>query len=335
MARYIVQKLLQLVFLLVAVSAIIFFLLRLGPFDPAKLIQQASLADPARIAELRREWGLDKPVPVQYLDYMWHVLHGNFGRSFQSNEPVSVEISQRLPATAAIGLLALVAGTGLGLLFGVLAAYLEGSFMDLASRSIALVGVSFPPFLLGIMAVSLFAVKLHWLPAGGQLASGVTIHNWTGFVVLDGLLQGRWSAAWNGFEHLILPAGVLSLLVAGLVTRITRAGMLEALTGDYVRTAVAKGDSRWRAATRHALPNALLPIVTIVGLECGLLLSGSTIIETVFAYPGMGQYLINSISTRDLPAIQASILLLATIYVVVNALVDIVYAIVDPRIHLQ
>jgi dipeptide transport system permease protein len=333
--RFVVLRLLQLVGVLLAVSAIVFFALRLGPFDPAGQIAEATLGDPARIAELEAYWGLDQPLPAQYGKYLTGLVHGDLGTSLQDLQPVSVAILDRLPATIELAVVSMLIGTVLGVAVGIFAAYRRDSWLDVGGRSMALVGTSFPTFWLGVMAIAVFSVKLQWLPAGGRFSEELAFEPTTGFYILDGILQRRLDVVANALEHLLLPATVLGLLVSGLVTRITRSAMLEELGKDYVRTALAKGSPPARAAVRHALANALLPIVTIVGLLFGLLLSGAVIVETVFAFPGMGKLLVDSISVRDFPQVQACILVLAAIYSLVNATADVLYGVIDPRVRVS
>ena len=335
MARFIVHRAIQMFAVLLAVSAIIFFALRLGPFDPSAQLAEATSGDPARIAEMRAYWGLDQPIIVQYGKYLAGVAHGDLGRSLLDQQPVSRAIGDRLPATIELALMSMLLGTVFGLGMGVLAAYKQETWLDVGGRSAALVGISFPTFWLGIMGIAIFAVRLQWLPAGGRISSEIDFQPTTGFYVLDGLLQRRLDVVSDAAQHLLLPSVVLGLLVSGLVTRITRAAMLESLGKDYVRTAEAKGNTPRRAAIRHALPNALLPITTILGLMFGLLLSGAVIVETVFAFPGMGKLLVDAISVRDFPQVQASILVLAAIYVLVNAVADVLYVVSDPRVRLS
>lgn len=335
MTRFIVHRVIQLSAVLLAVSAIIFFALRLGPFDPGAQLAEATSGDPVRIAEMRAYWGLDQPILVQYGKYLSGVVRGDLGRSLLDQQPVSRAIRDRLPGTIELAVMSMLLGTAFGVAMGVLAAYKRETWLDVGSRTAALIGISFPTFWLGVMGIAIFAVKLQWLPAGGRFSSQVDFEPTTGFYVLDGLLQRRLDVVSTSLQHLLLPSVVLGLLVSGLVTRITRATMLEALAKDYVRTAVAKGNKPQRAAILHALPNALLPIITILGLMFGLLLSGAVIVETVFAFPGMGKLLVDAISVRDFPQVQASILVLAAIYVTINALADVLYVVADPRVRLS
>jgi peptide/nickel transport system permease protein len=334
-ALYLLRRLGQLVLLLAVVSALIFFVLRLGPFKPDSFLQDAG-TDPGRIAAIKSQWHLDDPLPVQYVAYMREVvLHGDLGRSFADNEPVSTTISTRLPATIELAIFAMVAGTLLGLALGVVSALKRDTWVDTLCRTVALAGVSLPAFWLGVMGIAIFSVHLGWLPAGGAFDSRMTYERHTGFIVLDGLIDGRPRVSWIALKHLLLPGLVLGIFVAGYIARIARTTMLEALAQEYIRTAVAKGLSYRRIVLRHALRSAALPVVTVIGLQFGLLLAGAAVTETVFAYPGMGKLLVDSIRASDFPQIQASILILAATYCLVNAVVDTLYAVLDPRVRLD
>lgn len=334
MIRFVALRFLQVFAVLLVVSAIVFFALRLGPFSPSDQISEAVLGDPVRIAELEAYWGLDQPLVVQYVKYLGGLVRGDLGQSLQDLQPVSNSIAERLPATIELAIASMFIGILLGVVIGVASAYKHGSSLDVGGRAVALVGISMPTFWLGVIAIAFFSVRLGWLPAGGRLSSDVAFDSATGFYVFDSIVAGRWDVLTDTLQHLVLPACVLGLLVAGLVTRVTRAAMLEALSKEYVRTALAKGLTTRRAAVVHALPNALLPIITVVGLLFGLLLSGAVIVETVFAYPGMGKLLVDAISVRDFSQVQASILVLAAIYSLVNAVADVLYHVADPRVRL-
>jgi peptide/nickel transport system permease protein len=332
-ARYFLGRLLQLVLLLVVVSALIFFVLRLGPFQPDSFLQEAG-TDPDRIAAITEEWHLDDPLALQYLSYIRRVVEGDLGRSFADNEPVSTTISSRLPATIGLAIFAMVIGTLLGIGLGALSALKRDTPVDTLCRAVALAGVSLPAFWLGVMAIALFSVHFGWLPAGGSFDSRIEYERHTNFPLLDGLISGEPRVAWIALKHLLLPGLVLGVFVAGYIARITRTTMLEALTQDYIRTAVAKGVGYRRIVLRHALRSAALPVVTVIGLQFGLLLSGAAVTETVFSYPGMGKLLVDSIRASDFPQIQASILILAATYCLVNAVVDTLYVVLDPRVRL-
>jgi peptide/nickel transport system permease protein len=332
MAAFFARRLLQLIGLLIVVSALIFFVLRLGPFQPGSFLADAG-SDPARIAQIKADWHLDQPLPVQYVNYMADVVRGDFGRSFTDNQPVSTTVSNRLPATVELAVASMLIGTLLGLGLGIVSALWRGKASDTAGRAVALAGTSMPSFWLGVMAIALFAVRFGWLPAGGRVDSSAIVPRHTGFLVLDGVLSGRADIVWMALRHLVMPSLVLGFFVAGYIARITRTTMVEALSQDYIRTGLAKGASRRRLVLRHALPNTALPVVTVLGLQFGLLLSGAAVTETVFSYPGMGKLLVDAIRGSDFPQVQASILILAGTYCIVNAAVDVLYAAIDPRIR--
>ena len=331
--RYVARRLLELVGLLVVVSAVIFFALRLGPFQPEANLSNVGVS-PARIAEVRAQWHLDRPLLVQYANYLGGAVRGDFGRSFIDNRPVTTAIKQRLPVTIQLAVFAMLVGSVAGLGLGVLSALRRSSATDTASRTVALTGISLPSFWLGLMGIAVFSVKLGWLPSGGGVDASLVFAHPTGFYVLDGIIAGRWDVVVSALEHIVLPGLVLGTFIAGYVARITRTTMIEALSQDYIRTALAKGSPVRHIVVKDALPNTALPVLTVLGLLFGLLLSGAAVTETVFAYPGMGQLLVNAISGSDFPQIQASVLVLAAIYCFVNAVVDILYAVADPRVTL-
>ena len=332
MTRYIANRLIQLPALLLVVSALVFVILRLGPGSPVDLATEAA-RDPREIERIRQEWGLDRPILVQYVDYIGGVLHGDFGRSFFGNSPVSKVIAERFPATLELAIAGMILGGLIGVSLGVLSAIRENSAVDLVARALALTGISLPTFWLGLMLIGLFAVKLDWLPVGGRFPARTEFETITGFYVLDGLLRGDVSASWTALRHMLIPAAVLGLFIAGFIARMVRAMVLESLRQDYVRTARAKGLSERVVVIRHALRNALLPTVTIMGLQFGNLLGGAAVTETVFSWPGLGKLMVDAINLHDFPQVQASILLLATTYVLVNLLVDVLYGVIDPRIR--
>src|SRR5579862_4108810 len=334
MIRYIAIRFLQVPLLMLAVSAIIFFALRLGPFNATAMLE-AGASDPVRVQEIKKEWGLTQPIPIQYLHYVGKAIRGDFGRSFANNAPVSTLIGQRLPATVELAVLGMLIGITLGVSAGLLSAVKPHTWRDNISRSVGLIGISLPGFWLGVMLISVFSVKLHWLPSGGRIDTSIAFKTHTGFYVLDGLIDGNLRVVGSALEHMVLPALVLGLFIAGFIARISRSALLDALVHDYIRTARAKGASRRRVVLRHALRNALLPLVTISGLQFGLLLGGAAVAETVFAYPGMGKLLVDAIVVQDFPQIQASLLIIAAIYALANLIVDVTYYYVDPRIRVS
>jgi ABC-type dipeptide/oligopeptide/nickel transport system permease component len=301
--RYILRRLVLLVPLLFGVSILIFMAMRLIPGDPARLALGAE-ATQDQVQLMRRQWGLDQPLPVQYAYWIGHALQGDWGRSTVSRVPASEEIALRLPATLRLAAVSVLIATALGVGFGVLAAVRHNSWVDRVSMMLALVGVCTPSFWLGLMLILVFSVQLGWLPSFGQ----------------------------GGVDHLVLPALTLGAGAAALIARVTRSSLLEVMGADYLRTARAKGLAEHAVIARHALRNALIPVLTLLGLEFGGLLAGAIVTETVFAYPGIGLLLVNSIANRDFPVVQPALLLFAVQFVLVNLLVDVLYAVVDPRI---
>jgi len=331
--RYITYRLLQLPLLLLVVSAIVFFALRLGPASPVDVATEAA-RDPAEIARIKHEWGLDRPLLVQYADYVWHAVQGDFGRSLFSNVPVSKAITERFPATIELTIAAMILGALFGIGAGVISAVRENSWIDVTSRTIALLGISAPTFWIGLMLISLFAVRLGWLPVAGRFDSRVEFPVASGFYIIDSLRAGNTAYLLQTLRYMVMPTFVLALFVAGFIARITRVTVLESLRQDYVRTARAKGLDERVVIVGHALRNALLPIVTIMGLQFGNLLGGAAVTETIFAWPGLGKLMVDAVYVNDFPQIQASVMLLATTYMVVNLVVDVLYAFIDPRIRL-
>lgn len=333
MTAYVARRILQVPLLMLAVSFIIFFSLRLGPFDATALLE-AGASDPAKVAEIREEWGLDEPLLSQYVHYLSRLLHGDLGRSFADNAPVIDVIAERLPSTIELAILGMTIGIGIGVFTGILSAVKRDSWRDGISRVVGLLGISLPGFWLGVMFISLFAVRWGVLPAGGRIDAQIEFTPHTNFYVLDGIINRQPEVVWSSLKHMVMPGLVLGLFIAGFVSRLTRTTLLETLGQDYIRTAYAKGADRSQVIRRHALRNALLPLLTITGLQFGLLLGGAAVAETVFAYPGMGKLLVDAIGVQDFPQIQASILIIALIYSLANLAVDLLYPIVDPRVRL-
>jgi peptide/nickel transport system permease protein len=331
MGTYILNRLVQLPFLLLAVSLAIFLVLRLGP-SPVDLATQ-NVRDQAEVDRIRREWGLDRPIYVQYTDYVSRVLRGDFGRSYMSNAPVARVVAERYPATLELAIFGMLLGGIVGISLGVVSAVKPNSLVDTLARMFGMAGISMPTFWVGLMFIGLFAVKLGWLPVGGRFNARIPIDTVTGFYVIDGLVSGNLEAVRTALAHVIMPATVLGLAIGGFIARITRAMVLEGLRQDYVRTARAKGLYERSVVGRHGLRNALLPIVTLMGLQFGTLLGGAAVIETVFSWPGLGKLMVDAIYVRDFPQVQASVLLLAVTYVAVNLFVDILYVFIDPRIR--
>jgi len=332
MLRFVVRRLLLLVPILLGLSVLVFLWIRALPGGPAEALL-GERATQARIAEVRHRYGLDKPIWTQYASYLKTTISGDLGQSIASRRSVTSEIAQRFPATVELAIGAMLFAIGLGIPLGFLAAKWYGSWFDHLSLGTSLLGISIPIFFLAVILKYIFSVRLGWLPSIGQISVLKELKHPTNFYLLDALIAWDWSAFWDVLKHLILPAIALGSIPLAIVMRITRAAVLDVQNEDYVRTARAKGISPVIVDGRHVLRNAMLPITTIIGLQTGLLLSGAVLTETVFQYPGIGSWLANAIFNRDYPVIQGGILFLAVVFVLVNLLVDISYAILNPRIR--
>src|SRR6266498_3205250 len=332
MLRFVVRRLLLLVPILLGVSILIFFWIRALPGNPASALL-GERSTPELVKEYKQRYGLDRPVPVQYWDYVKNTLKGDLGTSISSRRTVTSEIKQRFPATVELALAAMIFAIGLGIPLGFFAAKWHGSWFDHLSLFASLIGISIPIFFLAVILKYVFAVRLGLLPSIGQISVLSNLKHPTNFYILDAIIAGNWGALWDVIKHLILPGIALGSIPLAIVTRITRAAVLDVQNEDYVRTARAKGISPLIVDRRHVLRNAMLPISTIIGLQTGLLLSGAVLIETVFAFPGIGSWIANAIFNRDYPVIQGGILFLAVVFVVVNLIVDVSYAIINPRIR--
>jgi peptide/nickel transport system permease protein len=299
---------------LFGVSIVVFLVMHLAPGDPA-VVMLGPTASEEDVQRIRTDLGLDQPLPVQYGKWVWNVVQGDFGRSITMKRPVLPEILTRFKATLILTFASLVISTVIGVTAGVIAAVKPYSWFDRASMLFALLGVSMPVFWLGIVLIVVFALKLGWLPAGGMYSAGSTRN-------IGDLLQ-----------HLVLPAVTLAAASVALVARLTRSSMLEVIRQDYIRTARAKGLGERTAILGHALKNALIPVVTVIGLQVGYLLGGAILTETVFSWPGLGLLMVQAILARDFPVVQGGVLLIGATFVLVNLIVDLCYVYLDPRIH--
>jgi peptide/nickel transport system permease protein len=332
-ARLLFRRLVFMVFVLWGVTLMTFFLSRVAPGDPARLIAGPH-ANAVAVAHIRDIYGLDRPLIVQYGHYMGDLVHGRLGTSFVTRRSVDADLRSFLPATVELSLYALLIGSIIGVLVGVVAATRRGSSLDSGARFFAIAGLSMPAFWLALLFQLIFYSRLRWLPFGGRLATGaVPPRSITGLYTIDSLLTARWGAFADAVKHLILPVLTLALAEIGLMARIVRTSLLEVLGEDYIRTARAKGLSGRRTLIRHALRNALLPAVTVLGLEFGLLAGGVFLVETIFAWPGIGRYAYDAIRASDYNATMGVTLVVALIYVGINLVVDIVYLYLDPRIR--
>jgi peptide/nickel transport system permease protein len=331
--RFAVRRLLLLVPLLTGLSLLIFLWIRALPGSPAEALL-GERASAESVAQVRDQYGLDDPIYKQYWRYVQTIGSGDLGTSIASRRPISEEIRERFPATIELAFGAMIFATFLGIPLGFVAAKRHGRSVDHASLFVSLIGVSIPIFFLAIILKWAFAVELGWLPSVGRQDVLIEAEHPTNFYVLDGIVTGNWTAAWDAIKHLILPAIALGSIPLAIIARITRASVLDVQNEDYVRTARAKGLSGQVVDRRHVLRNAMLPISTIVGLQVGLLLSGAILTETVFAFPGIGTWLQAAIENRDYPVIQGGILFVAIVVVLVNLFVDLSYGLLNPRIRL-
>ena len=332
MLRYVVRRLLLLIPILLGVSLLIFFWIRALPGSPAESLL-GERATPQLVQQLRERYGLNEPVYKQYFKYLKTTLQGDLGVSVATHRQVSDEIKQRFPATIELAIAAMLFATVVGVPLGFFAAKKYGGFFDHATLVGSLLGISVPIFFLAILLKYFFSVKWQLLPSVGREDVTLNTPHPTNFYILDAIIARDWNALWDAIQHLILPAIALGSIPLAVITRITRASVLDVQNEDYVRTARAKGLAPRDVDRRHVLRNALLPITTIIGLQTGLLLSGAVLTETVFAWPGMGSWLRDAIFARDYPVLQGGILFLAVVFVMVNLIVDLSYAVINPRIR--
>jgi len=329
--RYIAFRLIQLVFVLIGVSVVVFVTMHLIPGDVAQLLL-GEHATNEQLLRLREQLGLDQSVWVQYGRFMWAASHGDLGISVQTNHQALRDVLTAFPVTLQLAFTSLLLASLLGIPIGVLSAVRRGSRLDAVVMTMSLFGVSMPIFWLGLMLLLLFAAGLDWLPVGGLMPVGLDPPRITGMSVIDSLLSGNTSMVIASLRHLVLPAVTLASVPMALIARITRAEVLSAATADHVRTARAKGVAEPLVILRHVLRNAAIPIVTVIGLQAGLLLSGAVLTETIYSLPGLGRLMVDSILSRDYPVVQAGALFIALVFVLVNLAVDILYAALDPRI---
>jgi peptide/nickel transport system permease protein len=332
--RFVIRRLLLLVPILIGLSILVFLWIRALPGGPAQSLL-GERATEATVREIESQYGLDDPIHIQYFRYVENVVRGDFGTSIRSRRPVSEELSERFPATIELAMAAMLFSVMFGIPLGFIAAKRHGTLIDHGSLLASLLGVSIPIFFLAILLKYIFAIRLGLLPTVGRQDVLINIDHPTNFYLLDAIIAGNPEAFWDAVEHLILPAIALGTVPLAIIARITRASVLDVQNEDYVRTARAKGLPPRTVDRRHVLRNALLPISTIIGLQVGLLLSGAVLTETVFAWPGMGTWLVEAIENRNYPVLQGGILFLAVVFVVVNLLVDLSYALINPRIRVS
>ena len=310
-----------------------FALIHLIPGDPVENLSGERGMDPARRERLLHEFGLDLPLTVQYGEYVGQVLTGDLGNSLTTHEPVLGEFLTLFPATIELAFFALLFAVTLGLPAGILAALRRNTPADYVVMGAALTGYSMPIFWWALLLILFFSVQLGWTPVSGRIAVEYDVPAVTGFMLVDTLKAGDWAALRSALGHLVLPSIALGTIPLAVIARMTRSAMLEVLREDYVRTARAKGLPGWQVILVHALRNALIPVITVIGLQVGLLLSGAILTETIFSWPGVGNWLIHGVQSRDYPVVQGGILLVATLVISVNLLVDLLYGVVNPRIR--
>ena len=332
---FVLRRILTMIPLLLGITIVAFVIANAIPADPINAnLPQSQLNNEALVAAFRAEWGLDKPPVEQYLTYLGNLLQGNLGRSIKTRQPIAQDIAQFLPATIELATTATLLGIAIGVSFGVASAVWRNRPIDYFVRTVGLIGVSVPVFLLALIGLTVFHAQLGWVAGPGRLSARIPAPpSVTGFMIVDSILSGQWNTLRDAASRLILPSLVLALYISGLISRITRSSMLEILNADYMRTARSKGLRERLVVMRHGFSNALIPVVTVIGLSYGHLLAGAVLTESIFAWPGIGRYMFRASTSQDFPAIMGVSLLIALIYVMVNLIVDILYYFLDPRIR--
>jgi dipeptide transport system permease protein len=315
------------------VTLLTFGLIRLVPGDPIDILVGERGIDPARHAELLHEMGLDRPLPEQYTRYIAGVLSGDLGRSIVTKTPVLEEFAALFPATVELSLCAMVLAVAVGIPMGVLAAVRRGTVLDYATMGLSVTGFSMPLFWWALLLILFFSVYLGWTPVSGRVSALFWVEPHTGFMLIDSLFSDERGAFVSAVRHLILPSIALGTIPLAVISRMTRSSMLEVLGEDYIRTARAKGLAPLRVVGLHALRNAMIPVVTVIGLAVGVLFAGAILTETIFAWPGVGKWLVESVRRRDYPVLQGGVLLVATVVMAVNLLVDVLYGMINPRLR--
>lgn len=332
---YILRRLVLTIPLLFGITLMAFAISHAIPADPVTAnLGQKAMSDPEIVAAFRAEWGLDQPVHMQYITYVTNLLQGDLGMSIKSRRPVVDDLRQRLPATIELATAAILVGVLFGIFFGLLSALRRNSWIDHVVRVVSLLGVSIPVFWLALLGLQIFYAQLGWTAGPGRLDVGMEPPpHLTGLYTFDAMVAGQWETMWNAMRHLALPAFVLGSYTMGVITRVTRSAMLDVLGQDYMRTAHAKGLAPRMVVSRHALRNALIPIVTVVAFSYGNLLAGTVLTESIFAWPGIGQYAYRASTSLDFQAIMGVSMLIAVIFIIVNLIADVLYFILDPRLR--
>lgn len=336
MFKYIIRRLFLLVVLMIGISFMVFMISNLVPSDPiASNLSPTAMSDPVVVAAYKAKWGLDKPLLEQYFIYLKNLLRGDLGISLRTGQPVLNDLLKSFPATLELSIFAMVFAIIFGILFGTLSAIFKDKPIDQILRAVSVSGVSIPSFWFSLLVLYIFFYKLGWFPGPGRLDTRAVLPTGgTGFYVLDGLFMGNFKLFKDALAHLMLPSMVLGFFTMGLITRQTRSNLLEVISADYIRTAKAKGLNKQQVIWKHALNNALIPVITVIGMGFCNLLGGMVFVEKIFAWPGIGQYAYLSAKSLDFPAICGVSLLIALNYVVINLFIDILYGIIDPRIRI-
>ncbi|MGP4105519.1 ABC transporter permease [Virgibacillus sp. L01] len=334
MLKYIVRRLFMLIPVLIGVSILTFSLIHLIPGDPARSML-GDKATEAQLESLQEELGLNDPYIVQYGRFLGDIVQGDLGTSIQSKEDIALQLIHKLPATIELTIFAMILAVVVGIVAGVIAAVKQYSWFDNISMTGALFGVSMPIFWLGLMMILVFSVQLQLLPPSGRMSSSIELNTITNFFLLDSILTWNWTAFKDVFFHLLMPGIALGTIPMAIIARMTRSSMLEVMKQDYIRTADAKGLKKHLVIFQHALKNAFLPVLTVIGLQFGLLLGGAVLTETIFSWPGVGRYVYLAVLGRDYPVVQSTILIIAIIFVMVNLLTDLLYKYFDPRIKYE
>ena len=334
MLAYIVRRILIMIPTLLGVTIIVFLMLHATPGDPAELLL-GERATTESLEQMREHLGLNEPLHVQYGMFLSRLLRGDLGETIWTRQKVWTEVKQRFPATIELSLVALCISCLAGMILGIISATKQYSIFDYVSMIGALAGVSMPIFWLGLVFMLIFSLNLGWLPLSGRLSIGVDLEVVTNFYILDAVITGNWAAFKDAVWHIIMPAVTLSTIPTAIVARMTRSAMLDVLRQDYIKTAKAKGLSRLTVIFKHALRNAMIPVVTTIGLQFGVLLGGAILTETIFAWPGVGKWMYDAVMQRDYMVIQGGTLFIAGLFVVINLCVDVLYAVINPRISIQ
>ncbi len=334
MLAYILRRIMIMIPTLLGVTIIVFLMLHATPGDPAELLM-GERATEESLQQLREHLGLNEPLYVQYGMFMGRLLKGDLGETIWTRQKVWTEVKQRFPATIELSLVALFISCVAGMILGIISATKQYSVFDYVSMVGALAGVSMPIFWLGLVFMLIFSLNLGWLPLSGRLSIGIDLDVITNFYILDAVITRNWPAFKDAVWHIIMPAVTLSTIPTAIVARMTRSAMLDVLRQDYIKTAKAKGLSQLAVIFKHALRNAMIPVVTTIGLQFGVLLGGAILTETIFAWPGVGKWMYDAVMQRDYMVIQGGTLLIAGLFVVINLFVDVLYAVINPRISIQ